>query len=86
MVSDHTPFIANLFLHYFENKWILNLKNLDLHKAPSFTNTFPFIDDLYHGNGLFEKHLKEIYPKELELKQKTFPDLISDSFPLKNCY
>ena len=58
MRFDHSQFIANLFLHYFENKWILNLKKLDLHKARSFTNTFHFIDDLHiiNDNWLFEKH------------------------------
>ena len=72
MGFDSTPFITNLFLHNFENKWILKLKKLDLYKARRFTNKFRFIDDLcvIDENGLFEKHLKGIYPEEIELKQK----------------
>ena len=53
----------------------LELKELDLHKARSFINTFRFIDDMYaiNSNGLFAKHFKEIYPKELDLKKGNMP-------------
>lgn len=50
----------------------MNSKKSNLHKARSFTNTFYFIDDFYaiNDNYLFEKHFKEIYLEELELKKE----------------
>ena len=38
--------MTHLLLHYYENKWLLDTKNKDLHKARLFRNTFRFIDDL----------------------------------------
>ena len=67
MVSHPTPFIANLFLYYFDNNWSWNL-----HKTWKIANIFCFIDDVSAiiNNGLFEKHFKEIYHDELELKKE----------------
>ena len=74
MGSDPALFTANLFLYYFECKWILNLKKLDLYKAHNFANTLCFIGDLHvvNVNGLFEKHFKEIYSEKLDLKKEKF--------------
>lgn len=43
-----------------------------MHRAHSFAITFRFIDDLseINDNGLPEKHFKEIYPEELDLKKE----------------
>ena len=67
MVSHPTPFMANLFLYYFDNNWSWNL-----HKTWKIANTFCFIDDVSAviNNGLFEKYFKEIYHDELELKKE----------------
>ena len=72
MGSDPAPFFANLFLYYFENKWLRNLQRSNLQKARKFSNTFRFIDDLIAVNdGLeFLIHFKEIYPNELVLSQE----------------
>ena len=72
MGSDPAPFMANLFLYFYENKWLMKLKKQDLNKARKFGSTFRFIDDLcaINDGGLFEKHCKEIYPRELELKKE----------------
>ena len=83
MGSDPAPFMANLFLYFYENKWLMQLKKKDLVSARKFGNTFRFIDDLcaINDGGLFEKHFREIYPPELELKKEhgddraTFLDL-----------
>ena len=83
MGSDPAPFMANLFLYYFENKWVKNLKKGSLQRARKFMHTFRFIDDLLTINDgdEFSKHFKEIYPPELELNlehagdQVTFLDL-----------
>ena len=74
MRSDPALFTANLFLYYFECKWILNLKKLDLYKTHNFANTLSFIGDLYVINvdGLFEKDFKEIYSEKLDLKKENF--------------
>ena len=69
MGSDPAPFMANLFLYHYENKWIKNLKKKDLAKARKFGNTFRFIDDLLtiNDDNLFLENFKDIYPSELQL-------------------
>ena len=83
MGSDLAPFMANLFLFYYENKWVLKTKKSNLKQAKMFGNIFRFIDDLIAINdgGLFEDNYMNIYPDELELKKEngnrdaTFLDL-----------
>ena len=72
MGSDPAPFMANLFLFYFEDKWIRKTKRKDLILARKFGNVFRFIDDLaaINDSGEFEKVIQEIYPPELELKKE----------------
>ena len=69
MGSDPAPFFANLFLHYYESKWMKELMKKDLMQARKFSNLFRFIDDLsaINDGGLFENNFKDIYPEELEL-------------------
>ena len=66
MGLDSAPFVANLLLYYFGNKWIFNSRKSNLHKAYSFANKFCFIDNLcaINDNVLFEKHFKEINLKK----------------------
>ena len=69
MGSDPAPFFANLFLYYYESKWLKNVQRSDLHRAKKFANTFRFIDDLVaiNDDNEFEKCFHEIYPVEIEL-------------------
>ena len=69
MGSDPAPFFANLFLYYYEKKWITDLQKRDLIAARKLANIFRFIDDLsaINDNGEFEKNCRDIYPEELEL-------------------
>ena len=69
MGSDPAPIMANLFLYYYENKWVRNLKKENLMKARKFSHTFRFIDDLIaiNDNDQFLHSFKEIYPEELQL-------------------
>ena len=69
MGSDPAPFFANLFLYFYESKWMESLKKNDLIRARKLCNVFRFIDDLsaINDGGEFEKNYKEIYPVELEL-------------------
>ena len=79
MGSDPAPFMANLFLYYYENKLLKQLKGEDLISARKFGNTFRFIDDLcaINDDGLFEKHHHEIYPPEVELKKERGGERVS---------
>ena len=72
MGSDPAPFFANLFLYFYENKWIRNLQCSNLTKARKFSTVFRFIDDLLAMNdgGEFSRSLHEIYPAELELNKE----------------
>ena len=76
MGSDPAPFFANLFLYYYECKWLNNTKKIDNKKARKFGNTFRFIDDLLSINdgNEFEKNIHDIYPEELELKRENLTD------------
>ena len=69
MGSDPAPFMANLFLYYFESNWINNLKKESLQRARRFLHTFRFIDDLLtiNDHGEFSNSFEEIYPPELQL-------------------
>ena len=69
MGSDPAPFMANLFLFYYENKFMKNLKVSNIAKARRFSYIYRFIDDLNSINdyGEFERCYKDIYPPELEL-------------------
>ena len=73
MGLDLAPFKANLFLYYFKNKSISNLKKSNLLTNRSFINAFHFIDGLcsVNDNSFFKKHFKGIYTEELELKKET---------------
>ena len=58
--------MANLFLYYYENKWLLksktiyenkwllDIKKIDLRKAPRFSDIFRFIDGLCTINDHLE--------------------------------
>ena len=68
MGSDPAPFFANLFLYYYESKWINEIKRNDLIRARKLCNIFGFIDNLniFNDNGEFETNWNDIYPAELE--------------------
>ena len=69
MGSDPAPFFANLFLYFYEGKWMNELKKNDLIRARRLCNIFRFIDDLNSINdgGEFESNYSNIYPEELQL-------------------
>ena len=70
MGSDPAPFIANLFLYVYENRFMEKLKKSDLKRARNLRHVFRFIDDLIalNDDDEFLRSYKEIYPKEMELK------------------
>ena len=73
--------MANLFLYYYEQKFVQNLAKLDVREARRLTHIFRFIDDLcvINDSGLFEKSYLKIYPEEMELKKEN-DGILSASF------
>ena len=67
--SDPAPFFANLFLYFYEIKWMNKLQKSDLIKARKLCNIFRFIDDLnsINDDGEFKSNYSNIYPEELQL-------------------
>ena len=70
MGSDPAPFIANLFLYVYENRYMEKLKKSDLARARNLRHVFRFIDDLIslNDNDEFLRSFKEIYPSQMVLK------------------
>ena len=70
--SDPAPFMANLFLYYYENKWLKSIKSSNIALARKFSNMFRFIDDLLvvNDDDEFSKFIKNIYPPELKLTKE----------------
>ena len=72
MGSDSVPFFANLFLFFYESRWLKSIKNTNYGVARKFGNILRFIDDLIaisDGNES-ENHYNEIYPSKLILKKE----------------
>ena len=70
MGSDPAPFIENLFLYIYKNRFTTNLKKADLSREKKLCHVFRFIDDLIalNDNDEFMRSHKDIYPPEMELK------------------
>ena len=69
MGPDPVPFFANLFLYFYEGKWMNELKKNDLIRARKLCNIFRFIGDWNSINdgGEFERNYSNMYLKELQL-------------------
>ena len=70
MVLDPAPRFANLLLHYYESRWIHQLRVSDIKRARRFVNVFWFIDDLtaINDGGEFERMSKDIYSQKGEYR------------------
>ena len=79
MGSDPAPFMANLFLYYYESEHVRKGKKNDIFTARKFRHTFRFINDLLaiNDDGEFENCFSDIYPEELELKKEHGGDSVS---------
>ena len=72
MGTDCAPLLANLFLFYYEYKYVKNLIKNNIILAKKFNNTMRYIDDLLTlNNTQFDAAIKDIYPQELQLKKTT---------------
>ena len=69
---DPAPFMANLFLYYYEKKWLKSIKSSNIALARKFSNMFRFIDDFLVVNDdvEFSKFIKNIYLPELKLTKE----------------
>ena len=72
MDTDCAPLLANLFLFYYEYKYMKNLIKDNLQVAMKFNGTMRYIDDLLTlNNSSFASKIPDIYPPELDLKKTT---------------
>ena len=72
MGTDCEPLLANLFLFYYEYKYMKNLITNNIILAKKFNNTMRYIDDLLTlNNTQFDAAIQDIYPQELQLKKTT---------------
>ena len=70
MGTDCALLVANLFLFYYEYKYMRNLIKTNLLRAKSFCNTMRYIDDLLAlNNKFFHSAIEDIYPVMLKLKK-----------------
>ena len=70
MGIDPAPFWANLYLYFYEEKFITNLIRNDRPKAKYFHSIKRFVDDLLaiNDSGEFSRQHSNMYPAELDLK------------------
>ena len=72
MGTNSAPLLADLFLHTYEYEFIIKTMKGDITRALQFNKTFRYIDNLLCvNNDNFNKHINEIYPSELILKNTT---------------
>ena len=69
MEADSAPFLANLFLHFYESKWMNELMKNHLIKARKYCNVFKLVDHLnsISDGGKLESSYSIIHPEELQL-------------------
>lgn len=82
-ISSHpVSSMENLFLKYYENRWLLDTKKSDLCKARHFSNTFRFIDEFIIDGLEFDRDFKNIYSSELQTQlydnRDAFPFVLLD--------
>ena len=69
---------ANLFLALKDTDWVKVQRKLGTINVRKINNSFQFIDDLLSLNegSTFEKHFKDIYPADVELKKNNNSNLV----------
>ena len=72
MGSDPAPFFSNLFLYYYESRWINELKKKDLIRDRKLFNIFL---NAINDAGEFAKYFQDVYPEELELGKENSSNL-----------
>ena len=69
---DPAPFIANLTLWFYENKYLEKLYKRDYYSARMMGKSFRLIDDITSVNSddVFSRHVGDIYPASLTLNNE----------------
>ena len=82
MGTNCAPLLANLYLFYYEYKFLEQLQKGKNFHSKHFKFTFRFIDDLLSiNNKHFREYISQIYPGDLELTlsvpyySKSFPSI-----------
>ena len=72
MCIDRALFWEDLFLYFFESKYVQNFVSKKSNRACKYHATSRFIDDLcaINDDDEFSKSFKCIYPEEFALKQE----------------
>ena len=72
--SDSALLFANLFLYFYDGKWMNSLKKNDPVRPRKLCNLFRFTDDhnVKNDGGEFQINHKDIYLEELQLKKEKF--------------
>ena len=72
MGTDCAPLLANLFLFFYEYRYMKSLIKSNILMARKFNNTMRYIDDLLVLNNTnFNDAINDIYSPELQLKKTT---------------
>ena len=85
MGIDPAPFVANLFLHQYENNYIHKLIDEgEKARAKSLSNCSRYLDDLLclNDKGVFEEVYKDIYPREMKLSKTNNDNSMADYLDL----
>ncbi len=84
MGTDCAPFLANLFLHFYENEFMEKQRHEQWHLCQLLSRNHRYIDDMivFNAKDRFDKIRGDIYPRSLTLNaesksltQATFLDL-----------
>jgi hypothetical protein len=72
MGVDPGPYIANLTLWFYENKYLEELYRTDYFSAKLLNKTYRLIDDIttVNSDGIFKQHMSMIYPASLILNKE----------------
>ena len=84
---DCGPFVANLTLFYYENKFLESLYKQDYKSAHKLNGTFRLIDDIssINSDGHFERLYPKIYPESLVLNKENCGNLTANVLDLGIC-
>jgi hypothetical protein len=76
---DAGPYIANLTLWYYENKFLDSTYKSKYFIVKKLNYTYRLIDDItsLNSDGYFEQYFKEIYPDSLTLNKENIDDSIN---------
>ena len=88
MGIDPAPFMANLFLFYYEHEYMLKLiSSKDSVRAKKLSKTFRYLDDLLalNDSGVFKSSVDKIYPTELKLSCTDVDSIQADYLDLDIC-